>query len=578
MAVTYAVAAWLLIEVSATTFPILRLPEWTATFVTVLLMIGFPIALIFAWAFELTPEGIKLEKHVAREESITHVTGRKLDFAVIAMLVVALGVFAYDKFVLGPSRDAELVQTTTKVVTQQVTETVISEIPDKSIAVLAFADLSPEGDQEYFSDGISEEILNLLTKVPELRVTSRSSAFSFKGQNIDIPTMAAKLNVAHVLEGSVRQSGEQLRITAQLIEVSSDTYLWSATYNREMQSIFTIQDEIAEAVVGALKVTLLGNESAANETIPEAYTLYLKGRHLKNQGIGGNLKQAEAMLTQALALDSGFAPAWTDLGSVYLIDALADSTLQPNNVGMEMARESIQNALAINPRYGRAYAILAQIEMFYDWDFGAALMHQRQALALDPGDAGLLTIAGQMNIRLGRVDEAIEQYREAIALDPVTFLGYRHLGRALYYSGRLEEAADSLRHAIALNPSGPGNRYYLGRVLLSQGEASAALALMEQETALFYRFTGIAIVQHVLGDAVASNAALRQLLDRYEGSYQVAQVYAFRGEIDNAFDGLDVAYRNRDPSMTSLLVTPLLANLHDDPRWELWLDKMGLPY
>lgn len=553
MSVLYLVAAWLIMQVTEVFKDLANLPDWIGPTVLILLAIGFPIALIFSWFYELTPEGISLEKEVEPHESITHITGRRIDFIVISLLCAAVLLFAYDKWWASPP-------------------------PVQSIAVLPFANMSDDPNNEYFSDGISEDILNLLAKVPELRVTSRSSAFSFKGQNLDVPTMAAQLNVAHVLEGSVRRSGEQLRITAQLIEVTSDTYLWSATYDREMQSIFAIQDEIAEAVVGALKITLLGNESAANETIPEAYALYLKGRHLKGQGIAGNLKQAEAMLMQALALDSGFAPAWTELGYVYLIDAFADATLQPRDVGMKMARESVQKALAINPQYGGAYAILSQIEMFYDWDFAAALMHQQQALTLDPSDAVILTLAGRSNIRLGRVDEAIGQYRQAIALDPVAYLGYYRLGRALYYSGRLEESADSLRQAIALNPSVPGNRYYLGRVLLSQGDALSALKLMEQETAPFYRFTGIAIAQHALGDAAASNAALQQLLDSYGDGYQAAQVYAFRGEIDNAFDGLDQAFRIREPSMTSLLISPLLTNLHDDPRWELLLDKMRLPH
>ena len=268
VAAAYAVVAWLIIEIAATTFPMLRLPEWTATFVTVLLLIGFPVALIFAWAFEITPEGIKREKDVDRSQSITHLTGRNIDYIIIAALVLALGFFAFDKFVLDPSRDAELVQAATEART--------SKMPDKSIAVLAFTDLSPEGDQEYFSDGISEELLNVLAKIPELRVISRSSAFSFKGKNIDTPTIAQRLNVTHLLEGSVRKSGNQVRITAQLIEARSDRHLWSRSWDRTIDDIFAIQDEIAAEVLEQLELTLLASAPTVEETDSQAYALYLQ--------------------------------------------------------------------------------------------------------------------------------------------------------------------------------------------------------------------------------------------------------------------------------------------------------------
>ena len=575
VAIAYAVSAWLLIQVVDALFPMLRLPEWTATLVAVLLLIGFPIALIFAWAFELTPEGLKLEKHVVRDESITHATGRKLDFIIIGMLVLGLGYFAYDKFVLDPSRDAELVQATT----EAVTESGISENLDKSIAVLPFVNMSDDPGNEYFSDGISEEILNLLAKVPELRVTSRSSAFSFKGQNVDMPTMAAKLNVAHVLEGSVRKSGNQLRITAQLIEVEADTHLWSDTYDRELKNVFAIQDEIAAAVVDALKITLLGKRPKATETSPDAYALYLQARHFMNQYTVERYKQAETRLRQALEIDPDFAPASTELGSVYERQANAFGSL-PIVEGNELARDAILQALAIDPQYGRAYAILAMVEMFYDWDFTAAFQHLQQALALNPRDAAILLSTARLNTMLGRLDEAIDLYRQSIALDPVWAVGHYRLGQTLWYADRLDEATNSIRMALSLSPGGSGAQLTLGLVLLAQGDAPAALLAMEQETDDAFRLTGTAIVQHALGDAGASDAALQALIEEYEdgADYQVAFAYAFRGEIDHAFDWLEIAYDNRDGGLASMLVNPLFANLHDDPRWTDFLDKMGLPH
>jgi len=349
MLVLYVVAAWLIMQVAEVVIGLANLADWIGPGILGLLAIGFPIALTFSWFYELTPEGVKLERDIDPAESISHVTGRRLDFIVISLLCAAVILFAYDKWWIGPA-------------------------PEQSIAVLPFENMSDDPDNEYFSDGMSEEILNLLAQVPELRVTSRSSAFSFKGQNLDVPTMAARLNVAHVLEGSVRKSGNQLRITAQLIEVASDTHLWSKTYDRELQNVFAIQDEIAAAVVDALQITLLGEAPKATETNPEAYTLYLQARYFINQFNAEAFQQAETLLERALAIDPVFAPAWTTLSIVYRQQA-DPFGLRPVDEGNELARQTIQKALAIDPQYGPAYAALAAIEMDYDWDFAAATQH-----------------------------------------------------------------------------------------------------------------------------------------------------------------------------------------------------------
>ena len=578
VAIAYAIVSWLILQIADVLTPLLRLPEWVGGFVFLLLVIGFLLALILSWAYELTPEGLKKEKDVERSESITHVTGRKLDFVIIAMLVVALGYFSYDKFVLDPNRDAVAIEAAVQVAQEQVASAVERQDSAKTIAVLPFVNMSDDASNEYFSDGISEEILNLLSKVSELRVTSRSSAFSFKGQNLDVPTMAARLNVAHILEGSVRKSGIQLRITVQLIEVATDTHLWSETYDRELENIFAIQDEIAAAVVDALKITLLGKKPKATETNPEAYALYLQGRHFHNRNTAESSRQAETLLKQALVIDSGFAPALTELGAVYVNQA-GRFGLRPVDEAHKLTRDAIQQALAIDPQYGRAYAILARIDMFYDWDFAAADQHLQRALALSQGDAYILEQAGVLEGLLGRIDEAIDLYRQSIALDPVSPAGHFRLGSMYYRAHRLEEAADSIQLADSLSP-GRRATFYTGLVLLAQGDAQAALLAMEQETSHVRRVTGMAIIQHALGDAGASDAALQELIDKYAafGAYQVAEVYAFRGEIDHAFDWLDEAYDTRDAGLPSMLLNPLLANLHDDPRWTALLDKMGLPH
>jgi TolB-like protein/cytochrome c-type biogenesis protein CcmH/NrfG len=442
--------------------------------------------------------------------------------------------------------------------------------------VLPFVNMSDDASNEFFSDGISEEMLNLLAKIPELRVTSRSSAFSFKGKNVKIADVARDLNVAHVLEGSVRKAGNQVRITAQLIEVDGDTHLWSGTYDRTLEDIFAIQDEIASEVVAQLKVTLLGVVPVVRETNPEAYALYLQGRYFINKGTEGSHEQAEILLKQALAIDPGFAAVWTELASVYMFQA--GYNFRPHDEGSELARNAAQQALAIDSEYARGYAALAVVEMQYDWNFVAAYQHSQQALALDSGDTIILQQAANLETRLGRFDEAIDLYRESIVLDPVFYDLHLGLGRVLYYAHRLDEAAASLREALLLAPGIIRGQYFLGWVLLAQGDAKGALVAMEQENGDYYRLTGITVVQHALHNAGESDAALKELIENreLESHYQIALAYAYRGDINTSFEWLQRAYDIRDSGLNKMLVDPLLANLHDDPRWMTFLDKMGL--
>jgi TolB-like protein len=276
----YVAGAWLLIQVAQTLFPVFGLGDTAVRGVIVVLAIGLVPLLIFAWAFELTPEGLKRESEVDRSESITPQTGKKLDRVIMVVLALALGYFAFDKFVLAPQREEAVAEAARK---EGRTESLVKSYGDKSIAVLPFVNMSADKDQEYFSDGISEELLNLLAKIPELRVISRSSAFSYKGKDVKLAQVARELNVAHILEGSVRKAGNKIRITAQLIEARSDTHLWSETWDRNLDDIFAIQDEISAAVVARLRVTLLDQPPRPRELDPEAYALYLQARHLGRQ-------------------------------------------------------------------------------------------------------------------------------------------------------------------------------------------------------------------------------------------------------------------------------------------------------
>ena len=575
VAIGYAIIAWVLLQVSENLAPALHLPEWFHSGVAFLLILGFPVALIFAWAYELTPEGLKKEKHVNRAESITHITGRKLDYFIIVVLVLTLGVFAFDKFVLEPSRHVELVEITTTAITERVTDASTNETAGDSIAVLPFVDLSPEGNQEYFSDGISEEILNLLAKIPELRVTSRSSAFSFKGQNVDVPTIAEKLNVAHILEGSVRKADSRVRITAQLIEAGTDTHLWSETYDRTLEDIFATQDEIAANVVKQLKISLLGDAPTVQATDPEAYALALQARYVARKLTPDAFEKSIALIDQALAIDPDYAAAWAGLAEAY--EKQAGKGLRPFDEGYTLAREAANQALTFDPLNVPAYLSLARIARIYDQDFAAAVGHYERALALEPANTISISRAARMATSLGRLDQAIALAEYTAARDPVDPSVIGNLALLYLYAGRFDDAAASWRTTLLLSPEYIGAQYWTGIALLLNSEPHAGLAEVQKEAFEVFRLIGLVMAYHALGQVTASDATLATLIEKYEKewAYNIAYVLAFRGEADRAFEWLNKAVAYNDPGLAEIAIDPLFSNIHDDSRWLPYLESIG---
>lgn len=456
-AIAYLVIAWIILQVGDILAPALRLDEWVNTALAFFLILGFPIALLFAWAYELTPDGIKLEKHVDRSLSTTHITGRKLDYLIIAGLLLALAFFVFDKWVLDPSRDAQLVQATKDAVEEQATDSGTTEIYDNTIAVLAFADMSPAGDQEYFSDGISEEILNVLAHVPDLHVTARSSAFRFKGKDVDIPSVAKQLGVANVLEGSVRKSGKQVRITAQLIDARNGFHLWSGTYDREFDDIFAIQDEIASRVVDALKLTLLGDEHAHVDRHPTdnlaAYDAYLLGRQKMARRTSAALQEAVGHFTEAIRLDPHYSLAFVGLADAYALlghyGALDDREV------VAMAGPAVERALELNDQLGEAYASLGAVR-FRRQDYAGAEQAYKTALQLSPNYApayhGYATL---LNWGFGRTAEALELNQVALGLDPLSTAINMAVVEGLHELGRFEDALALCQRIIAIDPKYP---------------------------------------------------------------------------------------------------------------------------
>ena len=349
----YVFTSWFLIQVSSVIFPLFGLGDTPVRIMVIVLAIAFLPALVFAWIYELTPEGLKKERDLDHDRPITPRVGRKLDRMIIVTLALALVFFAFDKFVLAPRwQAAELEQARQ----EGHSEALVASYGDKSIAVLPFADMSVNKDQEYMSDGIAEELLNLLAQIPELRVISRTSAFYFKGKDVKLADVARELNVAHILEGSIRTSGNQVRITAQLIEARSDTHLWSGTYDRTLDDIFAVQDEIAAAVVAQLKLTLHGATPTVAETDPKAYALYLQARFLGRQGTAGAFEQALDLYQQALAIAPAYADAWAGKGLIYMIQGLWG--LRPYNEGFTLAREAMEEALALDPGHAPSHSRL----------------------------------------------------------------------------------------------------------------------------------------------------------------------------------------------------------------------------
>lgn len=452
-----------------------------------------------------------------------------------------------------------------------------------SIAVLPFADLSPGKDQEFFSDGLAEELINDLAKVPNMRVTARSSSFQFKGKNEDLRVVARKLGVENILEGSVQRDGNRIRIMAELIKADDGFQLWSATYDDKMDDVFNVQDEIARSATEALKVKLVAasvGDVISSERTPksEAYQAYLQAQSFFGSGEDkGNLERAFASADESIKLDPNYASAWALRSYVRIMMAASNATDMPD--GYARAREDAQRAIALDPKLATGYLALGWVQMMYDWDWQQAEASLKKAAEFEPGSVEVLRYRSSLLRTQGRLDEAIELYSRVIALDPLRARSYSSLGSQLYFAGRYDEANAMLQKALELNPQKGADHLNRGRILLAQGRPQQALSEMEQETDEDLKLVGEALVYHSLGRSQDSDSALQKLIAAgpQEEAYQIASVYAFRGEPDKAFEWLDRAYRQRDVSMMFMKIDPLLNSLRHDPRYTDLLKKMHLP-
>lgn len=547
------------IGVSLTTFGILKvfaesynLPTTFYPYVVTILTCGSVSAFVFAWF-----HGKGERQGFSRKEILIH--------SVVAIVAITISINVGSTVLRrGTNRSSD-------------TSAVADMSGGKTIAVLPFVNMSSDADQEYFSDGLSEELLNVLAKITGLRVTSRTSSFSFKGTKTDIKTIAAKLNVQHILEGSVRKSGKILRITAQLIDVQTDAHLWSETYDETLDNIFAVQDTISHSVAQALKIVLLGKEAhiQQRETNPEAYNAYLLGKHFSSQR--ENLEKAAGYFRQALAIDSTYAPAWVELSRIHS-DQANDGSV-PVDKGYESARREAEKALALVPNLADAHLQIGWIKRRYDWDWSGADESYQRALKLDPGSARIISAAAGLARTLGRFDDAVRLMRRSVELNPVSSSWYFNLGLYAWYAGQLDESQSAIEQCLELNPQFPGAHSTIGLVFLSRGKPDSALASMMMETEPDWKLYGLALSYHALGNRKKSDMALAELIKGYhaEEAYQIAEIYGYRGEKDEAFKWLERSYDQRDGGLASIKGDPLLRNIEKDPRYTVFMKKMKLP-
>ena len=492
---------------------------------------------------------------------------------ITAVAVIGVGYFAVDKLWLSTRPAAD---THTSASTIQAGTPPRRAIPEKSVAVLPFIDMSEKKDQEYFSDGLSEELIDLLAQVQDLRVPARTSSFAFKGKADDVPSIAQKLRVAHILEGSVRKSGNTIRVTVQLIRADNGYHLWSRTYDRDIEDIFKVQDEIAAAVVEVLKAKLAPAQAVAayRSSNAEAYNQYLLGKRFHSRGNVDGWRRAIDAFHKAIALDPDYAAAYASLAlSEYV---LADLT--GDRAGQRQAMADAERAITLAPQEANGYASRGVLRMNVSRDWNGAEADLEKALALDPASDKVQGNYATLLERLGRLPEAIAVGRKATEIDPLSAIAWSNLGLYLTFHKDYPAADEALRRCLEINPESSFGGHHLAILRLLEGNAAAALATARKIGIEGFRLTDVAMAEHSLGHAEESQQALDELIAKHalDGAYQVAEALAWRGEKDKAFEWLERAYQQRDGGLSEVKVDLLLGRLHGDSRFKALLKKMNL--
>jgi len=583
MAGLYLVGAWLLTQVATTVLPLFDVPGWTLRALVVVLVLGFVPASICAWVFELTPQGFKRDEEVRSGESIAPHTARRLDRLITVLLIVALVYFAFDKFVLAPRREAIAQQHKSEEVAearkQGGVEALVQSYGDKSIAVLPFADMSQARDQEYFSEGMSEELLNLLTQVPGLHVAGRQSAFSFKGKDAASAEIGKALNVSTLLQGSVRKAGDRLRVTVQLVNATDGFQIWSQTYDRQEADIFAVQDDIAGAVVDALKMKLLPGLRPSNSKhhVPsfETYDQYLLGRKALSSDAEGSTEAALKAFSAAVKSDPNYAQGFAALAMAESFIAESTSDSSATEQGHRRAMAAAEQSVALDPELGDAYGARGYVRAIDYWDWSGAMADLAKAISLDPGEARNQLRYGYLLAILGRLSEANIALDKSTQQDPLFVPAWVELGLVRAAQGDYAGARAAMNRVLTIVPGHHAATMHLGKLSLLQGDAAAARSVFAQLKSNY----GLALAEHDLGNYAESKHALDQLiaLHAQDSPYSIASAHAWSGYRDQAFAWLDRAVTQHDAELVAIKYDPLLRGLRDDARYTALLKKLKLP-
>lgn len=583
----YAALSWLVIQIAETTFPAFGLGEGAIRIVIIVLAIGLIPAIIFSWAFELTPDGIRRESEVDHAAPDVRQMAKRLDRLVMVALALAIGFFSIDKFVLDPARDAEELAIATEQAREAGRTEAIEIVRDSSIAVLPFQDLSPTGDQQYFGDGLAVDLINQMGMVPELRVTGKTSAFSFRGKNATVREIGETLNVGHVLDGSVSKAGERIRISVQLTDTRTDTNLWSETYDRQLGDIFDIRDDITVRVYDRMTIEFARLQEQSLRTDPEAYDLTLRARSVFQQGSTEGDQQAADLLHRALEIDPDYVPAMLSmvLVSYQLMTHGVISDEEQNRLSIEM----VDRVLALDPDNGAALTFVAWGDWETHLDYESAARKFSAALQTAPGDLTLTRGAGTFARSIGRHAESIALLERCVVADPKNLICLFQLAQSYLWGNRLDEALEAHRRTQTLSGR-KNNAYYVMLTLLLMGNPDQALVELDAESVgqdSPQMLAARAMIMHDLGRIEESRAALQEIVDQLEANaddhtyrdqaYLVAEAYAWIGDIESAFQWLERAYQLDETYgiqgywFHRIAFLPIWRNLHSDPRWdEFW--------
>ena len=577
VAVAYAVVAWLLVQVATQVFPFFEIPNWAVRLVVLVLIAGFPVSLVFSWAFEITPEGIVRETDVEPGKSITHHTGKKVVAITIVLAIVASGLLAFRLFgpkLIVPRHDASPARTE-----------VATAIQEKSIAVLPFDSLSEDKSNAYFAEGVQDEILTRLAKVADLKVISRTSTQHLKSVPDDLPQIAKQLGVAHVLEGSVQKANDQIRVNVQLINALTDTHLWAETFDRKLTDIFAVESEIAKTIVDTLQAKLSGSEQHAIAARPtqntEAHQLYLKGRFFWNKRTANDLKKSIDYFEQAIAADPNYALAYAGIADAYVW--LPGYTVGTPQDCYPKAKAAATKALQLDDTLAEAHTTLALAIWLYDFDASHSIREFQRAIELNPNYAIAHQQYGNNTLSaLGRFDDAILEGKRAVELDPLSLVINTDMGSDYYYARRYDEAIAQLHKTLEMDPGFYIAHLVLGQVLDAKGARDAAIVECEKARALNDDPSVLGVLgrAHGLsGNKMEAEKILDHLKklskERYVSAYSFALIYLGLGDKEEALRWLEQSYQDRAGSDIGFIrVDPLLDPLRGDPRFEALAEKI----